>query len=259
MSYRQDRRKIRGVIFKIVIILILLFLISQIFGFSKISNFFKGIYTPIWQTERAFSGEFLKITFTSKKDLLEQNEVLKSKLEEEKLRNNKIDILEEENKQLKEIFLRSDYDDDVILGTILSKAPNSPYGTLVIDIGRNEGVGVDNRVLAMGDTMIGEILSVSENNSNVILLTAPGNIFQVVIEDTGRYFNARGRGNGNFEIEVPRDLEIELGDIAYYPSIETHQVGVVKKIIFDPRDSFKTIILNSPINLNELKWIEVKI
>jgi hypothetical protein len=36
-------------------------------------------------------------------------------------------------------------------------------------------------------------------------------------------------------------------------------VGVAKKIDFDPRDSFKKVIIKSPVNIQEERWVEVRI
>lgn len=259
MNYRLDKKyKKRNTAIIIIAVLVFIFFMFGENKFSSLSNLLQRSVVPIWKTEVAFTDVFLKEVFTSKKDLIRQNEILKSKLEESKIELIQSSLLKEENESLKEIFLRSVGDENII-GTILSKPNHSPYGTIVIDIGEEDGVKPEDLVFAMGNVVIGEIESVNKNSSNVILYSAPGYISQVTLENTGRYFNAKGRGAGDFEIQFPRELEIEEGQIFLYPSINNYVVGVVEKVMFDPRDSYKTVLFRSAVNIQELKWVQVRI
>jgi cell shape-determining protein MreC len=259
MNYRLDKKyKKRNAALILIAVLVFVFFMFRENKFSSLSNLLQRSVVPIWKTEVAFTDVFLKEVFTSKKDLIRQNEILKSKLEESKIELMQSSLLKEENESLKEIFLRSVGDENII-GTILSKPNHSPYGTIVIDIGEEDGVKPEDLVFAMGNVVIGEIESVNKNSSNVILYSAPGYISQVTLENTGRYFNAKGRGAGDFEIQFPRELEIEEGQIFLYPSINNYVVGVVEKVMFDPRDSYKTVLFRSAVNIQELKWVQVRI
>jgi len=68
-----------------------------------------------------------------------------------------------------------------------------------------------------------------------------------------------GRGGGNFEMIVPRDFTIVKGDVALLPGIFPYVLGVVEIIISDPRDPFIKALLVSPVNIQELKFVEVEI
>ncbi len=259
MSYRLDKKyKKRNNLILAGLFLVFLFFIWQAGKLGFLSNFFTRIATPIWKAEIAFTDVFLKEVFTSKKDLIKQNEILKARISENEVGIKKFELLEKENNELKEIFLRSVGDRNII-ATILSKPNQSPYGTLIIDVGSDDGVSPDDLVFAHGNVAIGEIESVDKKNSRVILFSAPGYISQVTLEDTGRYFNARGRGAGDFEINFPRDLDVEDGQIFLYPSIHNYVVGVVERVIFDPRDSYKKVLFRSAANVQELKWVQVRL
>lgn len=259
MNYRLDRKyKKRNTAIILIAVLVFLFFMFKEGKLIFLSNFFERSVTPIWKTEIAFRDVFLKEVFTSKKDLIRQNEILKSRLEEARIELAQFSLLEKENESLKEIFLRSVGDNNII-GTILTKPTRSPYGTIIIDIGEEEGVKPEDLVFAMGNVVIGEIESVDKNSSKVVLYSAPGYISQVTLENTGRYFNAKGRGAGDFEIQFPRELKIEEGQLFLYPSINNYVVGVVEKVVFDPRDSYKTVLFRSAVNIQELKWVQVRI
>lgn len=259
MTYRQDKRykktyyTVIGI--GVAIILFFMFRTDKLGGPSSLLH---RITTPIWKTEIAFTDVFLKEVFSSKKDLVRQNQMLKSKLEESRIELLQSSLLEKENEDLKEIFLRSTGDNNIV-ATILAKPNHTPYGTLIIDVGSKDGVKVEDLVFALGNVVVGEVESVDVNSSKVILYSAPGYISQVTLENTGRYFNAKGRGAGDFEIQFPRELDVEVGEIFLYPSINNYVVGVVENVVFDPRDSYKKVLFRSAVNIQELKWVTIKI
>jgi len=259
MNYRLDKKyKRRNYTLVLVVILIVIFFLFRAGKFNFVSDFLSRAVTPIWKTEIAFTDVFLKEVFTSKKDLIRQNEILKNRLNESEVKLLQASLLEKENESLKEIFLRSVGENNLI-ATILSKPNKSAYGTLIIDVGEADGAKVDDLVFAFGNVVIGEIESVDKNSSKVVLYSSPGYISQVTLENTGRYFNAKGRGAGDFEINFPRELDVEVGQIFLYPSVNNYVVGVVESVMFDPRDSYKKVLFRSAANIQELKWVQVKI
>jgi hypothetical protein len=52
---------------------------------------------------------------------------------------------------------------------------------------------------------------------------------------------------------------VEEGQIFYFPSIHNYIVGVVERVIFDPRDSYKKVLFRSSANVQELKWVQVRL
>lgn len=259
MNYRLDKKyKRRNYTLVLVVLLIVIFFLFRAGKFNFVSDFLSRAVTPIWKTEIAFTDVFLKEVFTSKKDLIRQNEILKNRLNESEVKLLQASLLEKENESLKEIFLRSVGENNLI-ATILSKPNKSAYGTLIIDVGEADGAKVDDLVFAFGNVVIGEIESVDKNSSKVVLYSSPGYISQVTLENTGRYFNAKGRGAGDFEINFPRELDVEIGQIFLYPSVNNYVVGVVESVMFDPRDSYKKVLFRSAANIQELKWVQVKI
>ena len=57
---------------------------------------------------------------------------------------------------------------------------------------------------------------------------------------------------------IPRDLTLAEGDQAVLPGINPYVVGIVQTIISDPRDPFIKALLTSPVNMQELKFVEVE-
>ena len=250
------RRRQASVI--VVIAILALFFLLQKGLLKRLNPFFSHIVTPIWQAEN-FTREFLALNLDSKRDLYRQNILLKKELESRSSEIAASSILKAENESLKVIMGRIPEDRNVVLSAILAKPNTTPYDTLIIDRGSKDGIKVDDLVFVGGDVLIGEIESVEENISRVIMFSTPGNISQVLYGNTGKYFNARGNGNGAFEVDVSREIEVVEGDMFFYPGLDHTLVGIAKRIDFDSRDSFKTVIMKSPINIQEERWVQVRI
>lgn len=243
----------------IFFVLLVLFFIAIQQGLLKGTNsFFTGIFRPIWTAEN-YTADFLSINVSSKKDLWKQNKLLREEVDRLNLEITSSGNVAIENAELKEIMGRLPTGSQFVLGNILAKPNITPYDTLIIDVGSENGLKPDMRVFANGDVLVGEIESVERNSSRVILYSAPGNISQVVYGNTGRFFNARGTGNGTFEVDVARDVAVAVGDMFYYPGMTAMPLGVARKIDFDARDSFKKVLMKSPVNIQEERWVEVQI
>jgi len=277
MSYLLDRKIKRKKFFKILLgVIILLFLIyfcGSIFrGLSYASH---AVFRPVLILGHNIGEKFsnLSSVFYSKKSLLLENENLKSQiLESEADRANYASVVDENNK-MKEILGRKLVTADMILATILSKPNQSIYGTLVIDAGINQGIIEGQRVFAFGNVPIGYIAETYGNSSKVILFSNPGEKTEVVISlgspfgeaspsagQAGKniFMQVVGRGGGNFEMILPRDFILDVETEVVLPGITPYVLGVVQTIISDPRDSFQKALLVSPVNIQELKFVEVE-
>ncbi len=240
-------------------VLLALFFIALQQGLLKgMNSFFTSIFRPIWTAEN-YAADFLSINVSSKKDLWKQNKRLREEVDRLNLQITSSGNIAAENAELKEIMGRMPTGSQFVLGNILAKPNITPYDTLIIDAGSDDGVKPDMRVFVDGNVLVGEIESVESNSSRVLLYSAPGNISQVVYGNTGRFFNARGTGNGTFEVDVARDVTVAVGDMFFYPGLTNMPLGVARKIDFDARDSFKKVLMKSPVNIQEERWVQVQI
>ena len=69
---------------------------------------------------------------------------------------------------------------------------------------------------------------------------------------------AIGRGGGNFEMILLRDFVLKEGTEIVLPGIVPFVLGKVKAIISDPRDSFQKALLVSPVNIQEIRFVQVE-
>ncbi len=104
---------------------------------------------------------------------------------------------------------------------------------------------------------IGLITEVDSSTSKVELFSSPGKKYNVEIGKKHVTVTATGRGGGTFEAVLPREANVEVGDVVIIPSIEPLAFATVTSIISDPARPFATILFQSPVNTFELHWVEV--
>ena len=251
-------------------------------GLSKTGEFIFGPVLSFGQTsEYKFSD--LYAYFVSKKSLYWQNQDFLEKLKAEDARMANYDSVVSENASLKEILNRKDPQSVLILSDILAKPNQSLYDTLLIDTGTKDGVKTGDTVFAFGNIPIGHVSDVYPDTSKVILFTNPGETTEVVIspkinpatvsattdvtqttatastvpESKNAYVELIGRGGGNFEIDMPKDMVLNPGDQVILPGVKSYVIAIVEKIISDPRNPFNKALLESPVNITGLRFVEV--
>ncbi len=242
----------------ILIVFILIYFHAGIFrGFSYVAN---AIFKPVISVGGEVKGGFSNIilVFQSKKSLQADNENLKAQLDESLAQIANYNSIVDENNKLKEILGRIGDKKQMIVAGILAKPNQSLYGTLLIDAGTNQGVILNAKVFALGNVPIGRIAEVFPNSAKVVLFSSPGEKTDVVVSGKDIFLQAIGRGGGNFELVLPRDMVIENGTEVNLPGLTPYILGTVVTIISDPRDSFQKALLVSPVNIQELKFVEIE-
>lgn len=194
-----------------------------------------------------------------KKSLEEENQRLKEKVSELEIKSLICQTTKEENNKLREIFYRSEEKgQELILAGILKRAPELPFGTLIIDAGSNNGIRNGAQVTVSGEALVGHIVEVFESSSKVKLISSTGEITKVIVGQESLALEAKGIGGESMEIDIPREININIGDIVSLPGINGLILGTVAKVEENSSDPFKKIIFRLPINLKQLKFLMVE-
>ncbi len=254
LNKRQNRNSKKIIILSIFIILFLV----GIVGLS--GQFFNHLGRPIWISSNFITKGINNLTFLvkSKKNLFKENQRLSSENLELKLSQVDYQILEKENFELKEIINRLPEQGDYILANILSKDNKSFYNTFVIDLGLKDSVKEGDLVYANGYIPIARVEKIYEKTSLAVLFSNPKQITEAFFDELNISVSLVGRGGGNFEAIVPVDLTVLNGSKVYLPGNNSAVLATVDETISDPSDPHKKIILSSPVNIQDLKWVEVK-
>lgn len=246
-----SRRKVVAMFFATVIIVIVI-----VFGIAMlVRNIARG---PEWLRSATDSaGQQVVGTFTPKSVLLAENADLKDQIQKYQVQLIDFKTTQDENTALRTELSYVQHPATVIVASVLAKPSQSLYNSLVIDRGSNDGVVVGDLVTAEGTIGLGKIASVTPNTATVELFSGPQFSGDMVMKSQNITVPAIGKGGGNFEIHIPHEINVASGDILAFPGSPDIAVGVVESVIFDARDPFQTILARTPVNIQELRFVEV--
>ncbi len=193
--------------------------------------------------------------FQIKRSLVHENEMLKEEVN--RMQSNMLDrnILEEKVIKLMEALGRESEDSRVV-ADVLAGPGWSPYDTLIIDVGAENGIVVGNRVVYAGAGVIGEIAEIYDNSAKVKLYSSPGEEHAVVVGMSAIPSIAHGQGMGNFEAKVPQGSLVAVGDEVLIPAGNLI-LGIVGSVDDDRVLPFIRVLFRTTFNITEVRSVEV--
>jgi cell shape-determining protein MreC len=243
----------------VVVTLVIVFLILlQTLSINPFGSVVHGIVRPVLQIQNTLASETQAffLLLKSKRILIKENEILQERLLILEPSAYLVDALKTENAELKALLTRRVAENSV-LAAVLAKPSLSLYDTLIIDVGTTNGVSEGDEVIVYGNFVIGVISKVYAKSALVTLFSSQGNVSEVTLGDKHLLVKAHGRGGGNFETRLPRGIAVAVGDIVIIPNISTRIFSTVERVVASPADQFQTIFFKNPINISDIRWVEV--
>ncbi len=235
--------------------LFFLFFISGLLnGFVNVSS---KIFLPIIKSGNFFYEKFnLSYFFQNKRDLIEENNLLKSELEKWKTISLGYDIIKNENKILRgELGLKPE--GKILTSSVVAKPPQVPLDTIFIDVGLEDGVALGDIVLSYERIMIGKISKISKNASVVSLNSFPKSILYGKVMRTLEDIELEGVGGANMSAKVPIDFDIQVFDKIYIERSSNYVVAIVGSIEEDKQSGSKTILFSLPVDVSKISNVFV--
>jgi cell shape-determining protein MreC len=238
----------------VVLLVFLLFLIVPTFVPASTHVIGK----PLWAVRNFFGAHFgdVKAFALSRTTMLERNKELQQELDEARTQLLALSVYKRENDEFKNIWGRENVFQGV-LGVVLSKPPQSTYDTFILDIGSNQGIEIGDRVIVSDTIFLGTIDEVFDTSSRAKLFSSVDTDTLAVIDRTSISVTLNGKGNGNFEIKAPQELDIEVNDTIVLPGINPSIIAKVVEIEDNPQNSFKRVYAQTPVNISNLNSVLV--
>jgi len=238
-----------------IVVIFLLFVMLISFALPKfLPNVAHAIAKPFWYGKEKivdFTSKPISY-FKSKGALQEENERLKERVEALEVQAQLLTILFDENVAIKEILNR-DESKDRSLAKVLSRPPQSPFGTIIVDISSETG----KKAIAGNSVLLGEVKEVLNDTSIIELYSKSDRVTKVILQESNVEGEARGRGSGNFLLEVPKEAPVSIGEYAVVPELGNYIVGVVEDVTDNEASTFKQVLLRVPLNISSLTWVEI--
>jgi len=168
------------------------------------------------------------------------------------------DLLAAENAQLRQELGRTGSKRELLAG-VLQSPPGTPYDTLMVDAGSNNGVVLGARV-SVGALSIGTVDAVYDNSARVALYSAPGVSYQALLltRDATLPVAVDGQGAGSMQAQVPAGTNVAVGDSITFPGVAGGLAAKVSAVSTPDGESFKTVYMRLPVNPFELRFIYIE-
>jgi cell shape-determining protein MreC len=248
MHYRKKNKRSYLLFFVAIFIILILGLIN--FRWPQVVA--RTLSNPIVTVKNVFTKPFSSVatTFKSKKALEER--IIELEIE---LNKSKVSLISQNfvNSQIEDYNLELEKKSQGAISKVLNRPPFSPYDTLLILKGDNS-IELGDLVFVHG-LYIGDIASVDAYTATVKLRSSAGEKTLVRVGDVE--VEALGKGGGQFTINIPKDLELKIGDAVMVPDLNYSLIGSVGQIKQDPVATFKTVYFSIPIAFQDMNFVSV--
>lgn len=263
MNYRLIRKARGGEIFRSAAALVLFAALMMLFHFFYPRALREATYraaAPVWRAEGFVrdTATRLLLHFSSKEALIRENEGLRRAFAERERTLLDRTLLAEENRALKETLGRRGKEVR-ILAALLAAPPRSPYDSVILDAGSEEGIAAGDEVL-FGSVVLGRVVTLFSRTAIAELFSTAGVKTAVLILHKGKGIpaEAEGVGGGAFIAVLPKELLIAEGDPVVMPGLNPTLFALVETIESDVSDSFQTMYFKNPVSVGELRFLEVR-
>lgn len=255
MTYLQDKRNRKLKYLKISFSVLLLGIIF--FGMTLLSGIVSPLSVGIINfgkkiPERIGLSALSDYTLT-KSTLLEENRALKLQLEKYSILSSENVVLTEENSALRNILNSDIKEKNRTLVRIYDAS--SLYGTALVDAGKDKNISTGRYILGERGGLVGIVQEVYGDSSRVIFLDSDETERRFEVQGTSIAINAKGDSRGSLRSKIPRDLEIQNGQIVTLGN--SILVGVVVDVSVDERNPYKTVLIRLFDNVQTSKYFYI--
>lgn len=211
---------------------------------------------PFWRLGSALTGSAANASGVAKNSaaLSEENDTLRA---DNQALNNRISALQAKLDDFAHLKGTQDATRATLAAGVLAGPPTSPYDTLIVSLGSEDGVDVGMRALAQGGVPIGRVDSVTAHTARVALFSETGRETSGWVGETRIPVTLLGTGTGTYAAVVPKDSQIQAGDQVYLPGPGAVPVGVVKEVDDDPSSPRRMLSITPFVNQFSLTWVEI--
>lgn len=224
--------------------------IAFLWGLGSWVRKYRSVVAPI-------SAEVIDLSVLSKQALIKKIIALQIDLDHARVSQTQQNVLERENESLKAELGRP-LSKGGVIARIITRPNQSLYDTVIIDAGKQQGIVIGKTAYAFGDVSLGTISSVEENQSTITLFSAPGRETTGTAIANNSTLTLIGRGAGEYEVRMPRDVVFQEGDTITEQSIYNVPLATIQKIVSDPRDPFQRLLAKIPLNIQNISWVIVR-
>ncbi len=216
-------------------------------------NIFWQLFTPAFRVGDSIalaSRTFLN-GFNDIAALAAKNEQLQS--ENAALASENQALIEKEA-QLKALLPTSHAASDVLAG-VVARPPESPYDTLVVAAGSQDGIAPGYEAFGEGGVPLGVVSSVTSGFSRITLFSAPGAETHGWVGHNALPLTLLGAGAGAMTASLTRSARVAASDVVFVPGPGMLPIGSIARIESNPSSPGITLHIKSAVNPFSITWV----
>jgi len=218
-------------------------------------NLFWQAFSPVFRASDALAGrshDFF-IHFSDAAALARQNERLGK---ENAALASENQMLMKKVENLSGLAVRKD--SPGILAGVVARPPMSPYDTLILSAGREDGVVLGMEAFGAGGVPVGIVTSILDDFSRVTLFSSSGVSMSGWVGRGNVPLSIVGAGGGAMQAVVARAALVAPGDVVFMPGPGMLPVGSVLRVESDPLSPAVTLRIQPAINPFAISWVELR-
>lgn len=244
----------RSKLFFATILILCVFALDAILG-GPFRDFVRSVAGSVWGgVSNARSSVAGSGFFARNSKLASENEALKRELAAVRERAAAYGALKEENEALRSM-VRYTQTATGVTAPVVSSFHASPYGTFTVSAGADDAIAKGDLALSQAGYVIGRVADVGETNTLIHTLFQAGSSIDVVINNAA--VTATGEGGGNARVDVPRGIDVRVGDTVTAPTLGGHPVGIVGKVEAVTTSAEQKVYIVLPVNLSLLRMVYI--
>lgn len=218
-------------------------------------NFFWHVFSPVFQASEVLGtkSHAFFIRFSDVATLARQKEQLES---ENAALASENQMLLKKVENLSDLAVRKD--GASIIAGVVARPPMSPYDTLMLAAGREDGVALGMEAFGAGGVPVGIVTSVLDDFSRVTLFSSSGVTMSGWVGRENTPLSIVGAGGGAMQAVVARAADVAPGDVVFMPGPGMLPVGSVLRVESDPLSPAVTLRIQPAINPFAISWVELR-
>lgn len=204
------------------------------------------------------AGRWASESIVTRKKLIEENNRMRSQQQVLNSRLQRFEILEAENKRLRELLGSTiTFKERVMIAELLAVELEQFRNMIEINKGSRNGV-YDGQPVVDAHGIIGQVVHVGPFSSNVLMITDPSHAIPVQVNRNGLRAIAVGTGQKNSLLleHLPTNADIQIGDLIVSSGLgrrfpRGYPVGTVSGIKLEPGAPFATIHIDPSAMLTQ--------
>ena len=266
--YRNKKGGLLGIVITIVVLILIVIFSNREANTSFFENVANKLVMPIQNgltyLKNRVSGN--STFFTDISNLKSENQDLKEKNSQLEQSLRELENIKTENETLKEYLgLTEKYGEyKTVPGYVIDKEISNYSKTIIINIGKNDGIEVNMTVIA-DEGLVGHVVSVTDNTAKVQTIVDTSSSISCLMSTNKDSIICKGTLSSNSELKamyIPSDANLVQGDSVYtsglggiYP--KGIHVGSIKKIVSTKNITDRYALVETAVDFDKLNTVLV--